>query len=178
METNKMNTTNLSEFTENMKNTDSRYAQIVKGVQLVYYVIIPVYIILIIIQLFTQASLYDVGGSFCILISMLIFALLLRNYYKEYNYVDYAQPTLIMLKNAAKRYKPFRRKSLWVLFAVTFLGFGMVFMNREFDIIIVISVYGGLMLVSAIAGLIWWYVQYKPLRDAALQLIAEIEGLE
>jgi len=175
METNKMNTTNLSEFTENMKNTDSRYAQIVKGVQLVYYIIIPVYFILMLIQLFTHSSLFEVGGTLCILVSMLIFALLLRNYYKEYNYVDYAQPTLIMLKNAATRYKPFRRKSLWVLLAILFLGAGLVFNNIDFDIVIVISVYGGVMLVSTMAGLLWWYVRYKPLRDAALQLIAEIE---
>jgi len=175
MKTNNTNATNLAEFTENMKNTDSRYAQIVKGVQLIYYIIIPVYIISMVIQLFTHSSLFEVGGTFCILLSMLIFALLLRNYYKEYKHVDYAQPTLIMLKNAATRYKPFRRKSLWVLLAILFLGAGMVFNNIDFDIIIVISVYGGVMLVSAIAGLIWWYVRYKPLRDAALQLIAEIE---
>lgn len=175
---NKMNTSNLSEFTENMKNTDSRYAQIVKGVQLMYYVIIPVYVILIVVQIFTHASLYDLGGTICILMSMLIFALLLRNYYKEYNNVDYAQPTLIMLKKAAIRYKPFQRKTWWVLLAIIILGFGMVFNNRDFDIVFVLSIYGGLMLSSVIAGLIWWYVRYKPLRDAALKLIAEIEETE
>lgn len=170
------NNTNISELTERLKGADARYAQIVKALRVVYYVLVPIYFILMLVQLFTNSSLFEVGGTLCILVSMLIFALLFRNYYKEFNYVDYAQPTLIMLKKAAQRYKPFQKKAWWVLLAVTIMGIGMVLINLEFSPIIVSLVYGSLMLISVIIGLVWWYFRYKPLRDATLQLIQEIEN--
>lgn len=176
MTTNNTNTTNISAFIENMKNADSRYAQIVKAVQVIYYVIIPVYLIMMVVQIFSNASVYVIAGSGCFLISLTIFALLLRNYYKEYNSVDYALPTLLMLKKAAKRYQPFPLKSLWALLAIIIMAAGLALNNMEFDTLRVILSFVGIMILSVIGGLIWWYSKYKPLRDGARKLIREIEN--
>ena len=38
-----------------------------------------------------------------------------NKYHKEYNNVDYALPTLLMLKKAAYRYYPFRNETKWAI---------------------------------------------------------------
>lgn len=175
MKTNNTHTINLPELTQKLKTSDINYARIVKGIQTLYWILIPLYIILTIIQIVEKAPLTQLAGGSCIVISMLIFAFLMRYYYQEYSNVDYSQPTLIMLKKAAYRYKPFQKQAVWALLALLIMGVGLTLNNLEFNTTKIIISYGILMLASVIAGLIWWYFRYKPLRDDALQLIREIE---
>lgn len=167
---------NLSQLTQRLKNSDTNYARIVKGIQVMYWVLIPVYIVLTLIHIFDESRLTDILGGSCMVISMLIFALLMRHYYKEYNFVDYSQPTLIMLKKAAYRYQPFQKQAIWALVAILVMGFGLTLNNWEFNPLKTIIPFGILMVVSVIVGLIWWYFRYKPLRDDAMALIRDIEG--
>ena len=116
-------------------------------------------------------------SGLCYVASFFIFAIFFGKFHKEYKYVDYSLPTLKMLKNAAYRYKPFQLKKIWILFAVLFMDGGLS-MNTSLDFSVLnIQIYFlGSMLVAALIGLLLWYFKYKPLRDNALRLIAEIEG--
>src|SRR4030042_4858333 len=116
---------NLIEIINRLKNEDDRYAALSKRIQIVYWVVIPIYIILIIYHIVDKNPVVDIIGSTCFLFAMLIFALFFKHYYKEYKYVDYSQPTLVMLKKAASRYKPFTLKTLWILLAVILIDAGL-----------------------------------------------------
>lgn len=179
MTTNKTNNANLLNLTEKLKREDTRYAQISKRFQIVYWVLVVVYITIIIIDAVKQASVIELAGSTCFLLAMLIFAVFFRHYSKEYNKVDYALPTLLMLKQAAYRYRPFDRKQLWVLMAILLSDAGLT-LGKEYyvDVIWVHIGFLGAVLVGVLIGLAFWYTRYKPLRDGALQLISDIETNE
>ena len=167
----------LVEFTNKLKNEDNSYANLSKGLQIVYWVLIPIYMIMVIRHIVDKSPSEDILGAFCFMFAMLIFALLFRGYYKEYKFVDYSQPTLVMLKKAAYRYKPFQLKLLWAILGVLFIDAGLS-IRTDFGIGFVWTqvFFLGSIAISMIIGLIIWKVRYKPLRDAALHLIHEIEG--
>ncbi len=169
----------LSQLTQQLKNEDVRYALISKSFQITYWILMAVYAVLIILHIIEKEPLTDIFGASCFLISMLIFALFFKNYYKEYNNVDYSAPTLIMLKKAAYRYQPFQRKTIWLLPALLFMDAGL-YLNSSlnFKFWSIQLIYGGLLLIAICIGLIIWYVKYKPLRDNSLRLINEIEETE
>jgi len=130
-----------------------------------------------ILTYFETKEINDLIGGLLFVVSFLIFALVMGNFQKEYKNADYSLPTLSMLKKAVQRYQPFRAKSIWafVAFFVMDAGFCMSsnFSSRaiEFQVYII-----GLFFAAVAVGLIIWYFKYKPLRDNALAIIAEIEG--
>ncbi|WP_297090845.1 hypothetical protein [uncultured Draconibacterium sp.] len=168
---------NLNKLIQRLKNADSKYANIVKGVQAIYWVLVPLYLILIVIHLFNNDPFTEVIGSACFLSGMLIFAFLMRYYYKTYSKVDYSLPTLQMLKKAAYRHKLFQWQALWALLAILFIDAGLVLNHTGDGNIWQTQIWFAPVLgLSFLVGVIWWYIQFKPLRDQALTLIAEIEG--
>jgi len=165
------------EFTNKLKNKDDSYANLSKLLQTIYWVLIPIYLILVIRHIFDKSPVVDILGSICFMFAMLIFALLFRQYYKEYKFVDYSQPTLVMLKKAAYRYKPFQLKTLWAILGVLLIDVGLSLnTSLGFEIIWIQILFLGAIAIAALIGLLIWKVRYKYLRDAALFLIREIEG--
>jgi len=179
MDTNKQKTqiNGFDKLIVKLKTEDARYATLSRAIQIIYWIFIPLFFLITILE-YTETKESDqlIGGALFIL-SFLIFAIFFGNYYKEYKYVDYSLPTIQMLKKAAYRYKPFQLKSLWVLLAIVLMDGGLTF-KREFnETVLDVQIYFiGLMVVALIVGLIIWYFKYKPLRDEALKLIAELEG--
>jgi len=179
MDTNKQKTqiNGFDKLIVKLKTEDARYATLSRAIQIIYWIFIPLFFLITLLE-YTETKESDqlIGGALFI-ISFLIFAIFFGNYYKEYKYVDYSLPTIQMLKKAAYRYKPFQLKSLWVLLAIVLMDGGLTF-KREFnETVLDVQIYFiGLMVVALIVGLIIWYFKYKPLRDEALKLIAELEG--
>lgn len=172
----KTDNNNLDELIPQLQKSDKNYANIAKQIQAIYWVLLPVYAIIVVIHLFDNSPFSEILGSICFMCGMLIFALLFRKYQKEYNTVDYALPTLKMLKKAANRYKPFRLETIWALLASLFIDAGLVLGHWEDgDAMVIQLIFGGALFVALLVGLVWWYISYKPLRDGALQLIREIE---
>ncbi len=167
----------LPELTEKLIKKDKQYASMSKRLQIMYWILLPVYFILILVHIIDGSPVKDVLGSGFFLLAMLNFALLFRYYHKTYNTVDYSQPILLMLKKAVARYQPYQVKTLWALLGIVFVDLGLVFNSSlGFDVIWVQLVFGGTVLVSIGIGLRIWRVSYKPLRDAARAMIREIEG--
>ncbi|WP_321376101.1 hypothetical protein [uncultured Draconibacterium sp.] len=168
---------NLQQLTQQLKNEDSRYAQLSKSFQIVYFVLTFIFSLLIIIHIIQKEPLSELLGPICFLVAMLSFAFFFRKYYQEYKNVDYARPTLIMLKNAAYRYQPFQRRTAWLLIPILLIDAGLA-MNSSlvFDILLLQMVWFGALVVAVCIGLVIWHFRYKPLRDNALQLIKEIEN--
>ncbi len=168
---------NLIELTNRLKNEDDRYASLSKRFQIVYWIFVPIFLVFIVYDIVDKSPVVDIIGRICFLFAMLIFALFFKNYYKEYKYVDYSQPTLIMLKKAAYRYKPFQLKTLWTLLSVLLIDAGLCLnTSLGFEFIWVQVYFLGTVALAMLIGLIIWRVRYKPIRDGALHLIREIDG--
>jgi hypothetical protein len=165
---------------QRLKNEDGRYAEISKGFQIVYRVLIPLYSLLMVRHIILGDSIMDIAGSFCLLCSMALFALLFRYYYREYKSVDYAQPTLVMLKEAARRYQPFSGK-VWLAMAAVLLINAFLSLRSSFesvsDFVWMQVAFFGVMIGALLVGLLVWRIRYKPIRDEALRMICEIRYL-
>lgn len=173
----KNNNINLDQLVGKLQKEDLRYSNICKGLKLIYWVLIPVYTILAILAYLDTKEIRDLFAGFLFVGSFLIFAIIMGSIQKEYKTVDYSLPTLSMLKNAAKRYKPMHPKSYWAFAGFFIMDAGFCLSSRYGANIIDMQSYViALFLASVGVGLIIWYFKYKPLRDNALRLIAEIEG--
>lgn len=159
-----------------LKTEDAGYATISKVLQVVYWIFIPVFSFMSIRQFADSGDVDLLVGGACMVGAFLIFAIFFGKYYKEYRYVDYSLPTLIMLKKAAYRYKPFQLRTLWIALAVVLMDIGLFYDTREKGIELESQLmFLGAILVGLCAGLVLWYNKYKPLRDDALRMISEIE---
>ena len=168
---------NLNQLISNLKKEDEQYAGLSKRMQYIYWIMSLIFILVIIIQIVGKSNIVYIIGNICFLFAMLIFGLLFKYYYLEYKYVDYSQPTLIMLKKAAYRYKPFQLKTLWVLLSLLLVDAGLSLnTSLGFKFIWTQVFYLGIVVLAIIIGLLIWRIRYKPIRDAALSLIREIDG--
>ena len=166
----------LPELIGKLKDKDKSYSNLSKRMQIMYWILIPIYFILIIVHIIDGSGIKDIIGSFFFLLAMLNFAILFKYYHKEYNTVDYSLPTLIMLKKAVARYQPFQLKTIWALLGIVFIDIGLVLNSSlDFQVLWIQLIFLGTVLFSMGIGLIIWWINYKPLRDAALQLIKELE---
>lgn len=169
-------TPDLSDLTHRLKNADKRYGNLSKGIQVLYWVLTPMYVLLGVLDVINGADLKEIIGMACYVVAMLTMAIFFRNYYKDYSFVDYSQPTLIMLKKAAYRYQPFNGKSLWVFVGVIFIDAGISFTSKfDFSWVYLQIGFWSTMIIAVIIGLIIWKIRYKAIRDDALLLIKELE---
>ena len=158
-----------------IKSEDQRYARISKAIQIVYWVLTPIYLVLISIDITIKSPITHIAGSFCFLLGMIVFALIFRLYYFEYKSIDYGQPTLEMLKKAAQRYKPFQERLWFVLVAVLLIDAGLSLKGPLADFVQTQIAFLSSMTGALIIGIFVWWIRYKPLRDQTLRMIREIE---
>ena len=168
---------NLDELISNLKKEDEKYAGLSKRMQILYWIMSFIFLFVIVIQIVGKSHVVDIIGNICFLLAMLTFGLLFKYYYREYKNVDYSQPTLVMLKKAAYRYKPFQLKTLWAVLSLLLVDAGLSLNTTlGFDFIWLQVFFLGIVLLSAIIGLLIWRARYKSIRDVALRLIREIDG--
>jgi hypothetical protein len=178
METNgKMMNPYLNDLISKLRNEDERYARISKSFLIVYWALIPIYLVLITRDVIVKGSIEDIASSLCFLFGMIAFAFLFSTYYKEYKSVDYAQSTLIMLKKAVRRYTPFYGMGWMAFLGVLLINIGLSLRSLfESDLVTIQIVFWGAMIAAVLIGLSIWWVRYKPIRDEALRLVRELDG--
>lgn len=163
---------NLSEFTNRLKKEDDRYASISKRFLIAFWIILPIYFMLIIYEVIVKTPVAEIIGSVCTLLALLIAILVYRSNYKKYKYVDYSQSTLILLKQSANRYQPYQLNVLWGLLALLFISVSRYINSSS---IYSFLIYLGIIGLAIFIGLITWRIRYKPLYERAKKLIREIE---
>lgn len=173
----KPNNLSLDQLVVNLKKEDTQYSKLSRIFQIFYWVFIPLYAIMT-YRLYSdsQSFIHLVSGA-CYIVAFAIFAIFFGKYYKEYKNVDYSLPTLFMLKKAAYRYNPFQLRALIILVAILFMDAAISiqhFSDLSSFLFVQMLLLGGFG-ISFLVGLLLWYYKYKPLRDNALKLIAEIE---
>jgi hypothetical protein len=174
----KIENINLNQLLVKLRKEDSNYAKISKAFTVVYWILIPLYILLTILKYSELSSLEVIISGSCWIFAFIIFIFSFKKYYKDFKFVDYSLPILEMLKKAAWRYRPFQLRSVWIIIALIFMSIGLTLDLHNFGIslLIIQALYWGLIIFAFIVGLFRWYFKYKPIRDEALQLIKEIEG--
>ncbi|MCT4588222.1 MAG: hypothetical protein N4A71_10400 [Carboxylicivirga sp.] len=168
---------NMDSLIAKMQKEDSNYAKLCNRLQWLYWVLAPLYLIMIAIHYFDDGTREDMIGNACFFLAMLSFGLLLRKYQKEYQGVNYALPTLQMLKQAVNRYSPFTKRTLLVVPGVVLAYIGFLLSASKFSSpIFVHAFFSGAILVGLTGGLIYWKSKYKPLRDEAKKMLQDIEN--
>ncbi|MCY1633808.1 hypothetical protein [Marinifilum sp. D737] len=168
---------NLDQLLGKLKKEDRNYSNLCKRMKIVYWIFIPLYTIIAFIHYFDTKELTDLIAGLLLVAAFLIFALVFGSYQKEYKNVDYSLPTLLMLKQAAERYHPFRKKSILIFLAVFLMNASFNLRSQPlFNTVESQIVFFSIFILAIIIGLVIWYFKYKPLRDNALANIAEIEG--
>jgi drug/metabolite transporter (DMT)-like permease len=168
---------NITNLISSLKKKDTNYSKLSKNFKYVYYALVPVYIILTVLELSEEYNIYILVKGVCFTLAMGIFAVIFTIFQKKYGNVDYSEPTLTMLKKAADRYKIFKKHTWWALLSVLLIDLAMAFEPHldesywEFQVIFL-----GAIVIAFGIGVAIWFKKYKPLRDAALKLIKEIEA--
>jgi len=166
-----------------LEKEDRRNVRVMRNFQWLMWIMIPVYFGLLVVNPDKDLTWNYRAGGACYVLAFLAFALVFRVYIKEYKMVDYGLPTTVMLRKAIERYQLFHPKKLFVLIPVALVDAGLIFFSLNHDsaddsISILTSqiLYWGGMLLGASIGVLIWRKKQKPLRDAALELLREIES--
>ncbi len=174
---NNIEKTDLNKLITNLKKKDNKYAKISRVLQYIYWVILPLFIILLYSEYKDGFKWTAVIGSILYCIAIVTIALMLGKNYKKYISVDYSLPTLLVLKNAVKRYSLFYGKKPFLMTLISLFETG-TFLRKmgepdwlHFQLLITLAMSVGLFI-----GFHRWRIFYKPLRKNAKKLIQEIEG--
>ncbi len=165
----------LQNLMSRLKKSDEHYSQLSKRLQIFYFILVPVYLLMLGRDIATGSETYDIIGSLLFLSGMVVFALIFRSFSKSYRDVDYSLPTLQMLEKAVVRYTPFNNKFGAVMMAVAFIGGGLYFRSPSGESPLgILITFGIALLLAMCVGLAIWWKKYKPLRDDALEIIKKI----
>ncbi|MGQ1910949.1 hypothetical protein ACT3CE_14320 [Marinifilum sp. RC60d5] len=168
---------NLDHLMSKLKKEDNNYANLCKVLKAIYWALIPMYVIMTIVIYLDTKDIMNLIAGLTIISSFIVFLIILGQYQNEYKNADYSLPTLLMLKKAAARYQPIRPKAIWAILAIVLLDIGLSINSiNEIDMVTFHIFLGAFFTLALIIGFIIWYYKYKPLRDHALAIIAEIEG--
>lgn len=67
--------------------------------------------------------------------------------------------------------------TIWFVVALVLIDIGLFFKNHEDELVLESQMkFLSAVFLGLVIGLLLWYINYKPLRDDALRMIAEIEG--
>ncbi len=174
---------NMDEYIGKLKSEDKRNLVLTRNFIWIMFIMAGVYACLTISIALYGDDLYRQIGFSLYVLAFILFALIFRYLKKEYQRVDYGLPTLEMLKEAAKRYKLFQRKTLLVIAPVLLIDAGMVLLlfssERDGNMLNSILISQALLIPSMGIGFFIgtriWRKRQKPLRDAALEMINELE---
>jgi hypothetical protein len=175
--------TNLNGFVEGLKHEDKRNWRMTRNVKWLMWLLAPLYAALFLLNPSKDILLTERIGGLCYALGFVLFALILQKFNREFKSVDYGVPVIEMLTQVTKRYNLFWRKIRLIVFPVLLIDAGMVLvlLNRfgsktTFEVIVWVQmVLIPSLAIGASIGLFIWYKRQKPLRDAALAMLDELE---
>jgi hypothetical protein len=177
------NGTEMIRLVQRLQKEDTRNLLTFKRFQWIFIVFIIFYGFVFVLNPFSDFELrYRITGI-CYVLAFVIFGLVFRKYYREYKSIDYSLPVSAMLKKAAERYSFQYKNTWWVIPPLLLIdaGITIAFFHRIAGfttwerIGLVQLFYIPIMIMAFLIGVLIWYKRQKPLRDAALQLLDELQ---
>jgi|WetSurSiteA1Bulk_404760.scaffolds.fasta_scaffold01118_3 hypothetical protein len=184
LQNNKGNGTEINQLVQRLQKEDNRNLMTFKRFQGIFVGFILVYSFIFIFNPWTDLGLsYRITGV-CYVLGFFLFGMIFRKYYREYKAINYSLPVSEMLQKAAERYRLQYRKTWVVIFPLLFIDAGMTitFYQRftayaPWKIIgLVQLVYIPTLILGFLIGVLIWYKRQKPLRDAAIKLLDELNN--
>lgn len=175
---------NMVEFVGKLKSEDKRNLVMSRKFQWGMWALSAFYTVFFIIIPFRENTIYEHIGWLLYMLTFLSFGFIFNYLKREYQRVDYGLPTLEMLREAAKRYKLFQRKTILSTIPVLLIDAGMVLLTFNPDepgnlwrtILITQAMIIPAIGIGLFIGTRIWRKRQKPLRDAALKMIDELEA--
>ena len=185
METNHNSKTSpdINQLVTGLQKEDSRNLNLTRNFTILMWVLAPLYLFLAIVGLIIDNPSLDQLGFLFFSLGFLAFGFLFRSLHADYKSVDYGIPTIIMLQKAAYRYKLWQPKTYLIIIPVLLISIaasltiqkGIPHSELNIRLLIVFTGYFLVMAIAFFIGYLIWRKRQKPLRDKALQLLAEIE---
>lgn len=173
--------TNMPGFINSLRKEDERNRKMTRNLQWIMWVLAPVYLLLFALP--QNNTLYEKAGGLAYAVSFTLFGFIMKWLNKEYRMVDYGLPTVQMLSQVARRYKLFQRKILLVIPPMLILELAMILILYKPEIpghlLRITLITQALILPSAgigfFIGCMIWRKRQKPLRDAALKMLNDLQ---
>ncbi|HKJ43336.1 MAG TPA: hypothetical protein VKA27_14660 [Sunxiuqinia sp.] len=174
----------MNDLLNKLKKEDQFLLRLYKGIQILYWILIPVYTMFFVFAPDKELTLIERFGGGCAVIAFIIFVIIFRKRIKEQKSVDYSLPSVQMLEHAAERYKIWKPEIKWALLAVLITDVGMVLLSYDemkglspiMRILQIQYIFIPMIIVAILVGIFWWYKKHKPLRDHALELLEELKS--
>lgn len=175
---------NMDFFVSSLKKADARYERMTRSFQTLMWVLMVIYAAFFVLNPDPELDLGKRIGGLFFSLSFVLFALIFSWLSKNFRFVDYGVPVTEMLKNAIKRYSLSAQKFQLIIFPVLLNDFATVLLTRDIGdsrtlwehILRVQTLLIPAFILGAAIGIAIWYVRKKPLRDAAAELLKEIES--
>ncbi len=167
----------LGQLVSRLKKEDAGYARKVRRILIYWGIYFLIRSFLVIPDSVENKNIYELISELIYVFSFLIIVLSYIRICKIHKNVNYSLPTILMLKEVVERYHPFSILTIWNVIAVIMVD--VAFTLGEIDHFSILKsqlIFSGLVLVVATVSLIYWHIKYKPISNAALKLIKEIEG--
>lgn len=169
---------------DRVKTEDEKNLRMTKSFVWIYIVLVIIYAGLIVFNPDPDITIIKRISGLSYIASMLGFAWIFRNGYKEFKSIDYSLPVIEMLRNVAKRYQLKVSKFLILSIPILLMDVGLTlsFYNNLLPMtpinrVLIIQVfYIPIMTISGYIGILVWRKKQKPLRDNALELLKELEN--
>jgi hypothetical protein len=176
--------TDMELFVNKLHKEDIRYYKLTRNFQWIMWILVPLYAAYFLFNPDKEILLTERIGGICYALAFTLFALILRKFNMEYKSVDYGVPVVEMLTLAAKRFNLFQRKLSLIIAPVLMVDAGMVLISINHfgsknvgEVILWVQfIMIPALLIGIIIGFIIWRNRQKPLRDAALAMLKEIES--
>jgi hypothetical protein len=169
-----------------LKGKDERQKKTYRRFYIMLSVFVVIYALLLVVNPDPELTLYYRLAGLCYVTAFMIGAWLFRREHRMVGKVDYTDQVLKVLKSALERYRPFPKRSLPYLWMLLFIDLGVSFggtfryMPENWSltkkILILQSVYWGIMAMAALIGYLIWRVRFRPLCRALRGMIDELEG--
>lgn len=175
---------NMDFFVSSLKKEDLRNERKTHFFQIIMWALAIIYGANFVINPNHKFDLTEQLGGLCFSLSFIVYALILNRLNHKFRFVDYGQSVTEMLRSAIKRYSLSGEKSLMVIVPVLLTDVATVLLTRELGqgrtlwehILRVQGMLIPAFVLGAGIGITIWYIRKKPLRDAAMTLLKEIES--
>ena len=180
------NQVNLDLLLSRMKEQDERQKRTYRRFSIMMIVLVVFYFLLLVVNPDPYLTPLKRISGLCYVIAFLTGAYLFRKEHRLMSKINYADPILKTMKDAAERYRPFKKGFVWFLLVPLFVNLGITlsgptrYMPEAWSplekIIIIQAVYWTIMFIAGLFGFIYWRNRAKPFRDAYEEMIRDLDS--
>lgn len=173
----------INQLVTGLQKEDYRNENISRNFKIIMWVMAPLYLLISGMKLISDGPSLDQMGFLFFSMGFLVFGFLFRSLHQDYKSVDYGISTIEMLKKAAHRYKLWQTKTYLTIIPCSLIGIATSFGIQDIvphpdltiRLLVVFTAYFAVMSIAFFIGYLIWRYRQKPLRDKALELLAEFE---